>query len=296
MKVIRPMRVDDAALVSSDVPETEHAAWSSVTAYDAADRAIKAHRIWESVQGANTNHDPVTDDGTWWIEIGPTNRWAMFDEIVQTQTTQADSVSVQLQAVGRIDTVAMLNIAATSALVRMTDSIDGVVYEETFGLVSTEGILDWSAYFFEPIARKTDLIVQGLPPYANALLDVELTQTGGTVKCGVLIPGFSRTIGTTLAGAGVGIRDYSTKETDDFGRAFVVERAFAKRATFQVLVDNAMVDGLQTLLATYRATPILYVGSERFAATTLYGFYKDFGIDIAYPEHALCSLEIEALT
>lgn len=300
MKLIRPMTVNDAALAASDVPETDHSAWSGATTYALGDKvrvvSTDYHRTFESVQADNTNHDPTTDDGTWWIDIGPTNRWAMFDGIVETQTTQADSIAVEITGSGRIDTVALLNVSGSAVQITVTDATDGEVYDETFSLISSDGITDAWSYCFEPVERLSDLVVTDLPLYSDATIEIALTESGATVACGVCLLGLSRQIGETDHGATVGIKDYSIKEADDFGRYSIVERTFSKRGTFQVWVENALVDRLQKMLAEYRATPILYVASEQFTSTALYGFYRDFSIEIAHPTVSICSIEIEALT
>jgi len=43
-------------------------------------------------------------------------------------------------------------------------------------------------------------------------------------------------------------------------------------------------------------TPVLWIGSESFESLTVYGFYKEFSIDLAYPTVSYCSLTIEGLT
>jgi hypothetical protein len=83
--------------------------------------------------------------------------------------------------------VALINIdAAEVQIVSETD--DGEVYNETFSHVSTDGITDWYAYFFEEIVRKQKLVVAYLPPYVAQTLTVILTDNG-TVGLGTLIIG-----------------------------------------------------------------------------------------------------------
>lgn len=48
--------------------ETKYATWDSGTTYAADFIVKKGTKYWESQQGSNTNHDPETDDGTWWME------------------------------------------------------------------------------------------------------------------------------------------------------------------------------------------------------------------------------------
>ena len=97
-------------------------------------------------------------------------------------------------------------------------------------------------------------------------------------------------------GARVGIQDYSRKEKNDFGDTVLVQRAFAKRANFDMQVAKAEVDSLQNFLSDVRAKPCLWIGSADYESTTVFGFYKNFDILISYPTFADCSLELEGLT
>ena len=277
---------------------TTYAAYAGGTTYAQGDRVIvvstNVHRIYESVQGANTGN--AVSDPAWWLDIGATNRWAMFDGVVNAQTERQDNLNVTLLASGRVDSVVLLNISAASAHITMTDTIDGVVFDQMYALVSNSGIADWYSYFFEPIIRIADLVVTSMPPYANATIQVVMNDTGATVKCGECVLGLSRQVGETQYGASVGIQDYSVKTTDAFGNFTVTERAFSKQGSFTVWIDNGLVDELQTLLAGYRATPIVYVGSDSFAATAVFGFYKQFAVEIAYTEKSIVTIDIEGLT
>lgn len=302
MKIVRPVDILDANLLASNVPEADYSAWSAATTYGLGDRAIyviaDTHWIVESLQAANLNHTPTgaTTD-TWWLLVGYTNRWKMFDGAIQSQTSLADEIAVTLTSTtNRINSVALFNIDCATARVTVTDATDGVVYDETVNMVSPSGITDWYAYFFEPITRITDYVFTELPPYLSSEIDVTLTDTGGTVLCGACVVGLSREIGGTQYGAQTGIQDYSIKQVDSFGNYSILERAYNKRATFQVQVENSLIDELQTILAGYRATPIVYVGSDLYSSTMVYGFYKDFSTVITYPRISILSIELEGLT
>jgi hypothetical protein len=299
MKIIRPMTITDAVLASSNVPETDYAAWSAATTYadDAYAIIVSAdtHQVWQSIAAGNLNHPPATSP-TWWALVGATNRWRMFDQSTTSQTSNADSIAVSLDTAGRIDAVALMNVDAAEASITMTDAVAGVVYDRTVSLVSTSGINDAWSYCFEPIVRRRDLVLDDLPPYANAQIDITLSAPGSTVKCGNCIVGLSRSIGDTQRGARLGIQDYSLKTRDAWGNYTVTERAYNRTASFLVQMDAALVDEVTALLATYRATPIVYLGTTRYASTAVFGFYKDFTVEIAYATRSVCSLDVEGLT
>ncbi|WP_417229705.1 hypothetical protein [Brevundimonas sp.] len=297
MRLIRPTTLTDAMLTSSTAPETDYPAWSSATAYAVGARVILAatHRRYEAL-AASTNVSPSTDP-TKWLDLGPTNRWAMFDARVGTATSRAGSLQVGL-APGTIDALALIDTEAESATVTLT--VGGVqVYSrsQTFN-VGGVAIDNWFSWFFEPLGQKTSMLFLDVPVYAAGQLSVTLTRDNpaDSVSCGTLLVGRQLSLGDTEHGADIGIIDYSRKETDQFGVTSVVERAFAKRMTARVVMPTDAIDDIHRSLAALRATPVLWIGSESFESLTVYGFYKEFSIDIAYPTVSYCSLTIEGLT
>lgn len=300
MKIIRPTPVTGAMLTSSSISENDYAAWSGATTYAAGVRVImtSTHKIYESLQAGNLNHDPSTEAATpvWWIEVSSTNRWRMFDDSPSLQSSAADSITVRITPGSRINSIALLNLSAASAHIVMTDPTDGVVYDDTLVLTSDSGITDWYAYFFEPIIRKTDVALTDLPPYSSAYLDVTITDTGSNAAVGECVIGMFRDLGSTKYGAQLGIQDYSVKQRDDFGNYTILERAFNKRAVFDFWLDRTKTSTVHSILAEHRATPAVYIGDDDTDAAIIYGFYKDFSIEIAYKTVSLCSVEIEGLT
>ena len=104
-------------------------------------------------------------------------------------------------------------------------------------------------------------------------------------------------MGDTQYGASAGIVDYSVKTTDSFGNTTVVQRTYAKRMNSNLMINNNIVDDVVNLLASYRSTPLVWVGAEsNYTSLIVYGFYKDFDVNIAYLEVSDCTLTIEGLT
>lgn len=301
MKLIRPINVTDTKLVSTNIAEADGLAWSSIPTYGLGERVVvtglNSHLVFESLQAGNTNHVPVggvTD--TWWLKVGSTNRWRMFDQSIASQTTNAGTVDITVLPAERVDSVVLYNFTGASVHIVMNDSTDGVVYDHTFSMRSYVGITDWYAYFFEPVVRPTDLTVTDLPRYTTASVQIVISEPGGTASCGVAIVGLSAELGATQYGLKVGIQDYSLKQRDTFGNFSILERAYNKYAEMTVWVDNDKVDHIQSLLAGYRATPIVYQASDGFESSSVYGFYKDFSTIITYVNNSICNLTIEGLT
>lgn len=296
LKFLKPVTITTAMLISSTRAETDHSAWASGTTYAAADRCISTttHRIYASVQGSNTNHNPTTDDGTWWIDVGPTNRWAMFDQTVGSITSQATPLTVVLDP-GIISALALLDVDATSVTVSMLDAPAGAsVYSATYDMTDTAVLLDWYMYFFEPITPRTTLIVDDLPPYSTGRLTVSIA-AATTAECGTLAVGDLVTVGDVQYGVKLGIIDYSRKETDDYGITSVVERAYAKRLDCEVVIPNTVLDYVAKSLAAVRASPVVWIVADGYDSLIVYGWSRDWGISIAYPYHSVGNLTIEGL-
>lgn len=294
MKIIRPATVTTPALLSSTVADTP-AAWSAATTYalDARVQDPTTHREYESQQANNQGH-PLYD-ASWWLDVGATNRWRMFDQTNSSQTTASEEITVEIKIASRVNAIALLNCEAGMA--RISATVNGAtVYDATYSMTSASGISDWYAYFNEPIERRPDLIVTDLPLYSNMIVRVSLTRPGGMVKIGTLVIGAVKELGFTLMGMSAGIVDYSRKVTDDFGNAMLVERAFAKKLDARVVVENSEVDQVNAILTQLRATPVVWVATTRFAAAGVYGFYRNFTTTFEYPEQSICLLEIEGLT
>ncbi|MCV2359627.1 hypothetical protein LNV08_11670 [Paucibacter sp. TC2R-5] len=297
MKVIKPIAVTDAILVSSTAPENDYPAWGAGTAYALGARVILAstHRIYESLQAANTGHAPDSN-ATWWLDVGPTNRWACFDQQISTATVLASPLNVTL-APGYVNSVALLALVGGAATVTVTDGPGGAtVYNQTVQLDGTL-IADWYQYVWEAFNPLTELVLTDLPPYINARVIVSITG-GGSVACGGLVVGTVYELGDTRPGARIGVIDYSRKDTDAFGITTFVKRAYSKRMSVSLSLPTAQVSKVQQLIGALRATPCVWIGSPgaQYQALIVFGFYRDFSIVVEFQTYSACNLEIEGLT
>lgn len=171
-----------------------------------------------------------------------------------------------------------------------------VVYAQTASLDGTL-LVDWYQYFFEEAVQLGEIVRIDVPPYSGAQLNVSI-HGAATVEIGNLLFGTFYDLGNTEFGASAGITDYSTKETDAFGEVIFTPRAFAKRVTARMELEAAQMNKVQRVLADARATPCVWIGADDsalYAPLIVYGWYRDFSIDIAYPTTSYVSLEIEGL-
>lgn len=246
------------------------------------------------------NIDPATNP-TYWLDLGSTNKYKAFDGTVQSQSTAQDSLSFSVTLGAYIDTIALLNLTGLSVNVKVQSAAYGVIYESTETLLSdADEVVDLWTYLFSGFKERKDIVLEGLPPYSDTTITITVMGTGSTVGIGAAIFGLAKDISSAKLGveqgAKVSITDYSIKTRDSFGNYIITERAFSKRANFTIFINNDELDGIQNLMAECRATPVLYIGSSKYASATIYGYYKSFEIDIAYPEYSVCSVELDGLT
>ena len=297
--VVNPVTITDAMMTSSTVSEADYSTWSSATTYALGDKVIvlSTHKIYQSLQASNLNKSPLNQT-LWWIEVSPTNKWACLDTSVSTQTAQSTSISYTLTPGQAVNCLAALNLTnATSMSISMSSALGGgVVFTKTVDLSAVPVYSTWWEWFYGSKITPSQSVNVDLPSYVDGVITV--TISGGTsLALGVLMIGQQRSFGLGLQyGSRLGILDYSRKETDDYGETVLVQRAFAKRANFDLVIEKYETDQLNKFLAEVRATPVLWIGSDGYESTTIFGFYKSFDIVISYAERSDCSIEIEGLT
>lgn len=299
--VVQPVQITPVMILDSNVPETDYAAWSSGTTYALDARVIitSTHKVYQSLQAGNTNKNPVSEP-LWWIEVSSTNRWKVFDSSLSSATVQDTNIYYEIEPGQAVNSIAALNIENVTEINITVYSpftgSPGIVYSSTTDFSPLPPSPDWWSFFYGARIQPTQIIKTDIPSYTDCIVGIEFI--GGTgLSVGAILMGQQRAFGLGIKyGTRIGIQDYSRKETNEFGDTVLVRRAFAKRGSFDMLLDKREVDLFQNFLATIRATVCLWIGSDQYESTTIYGFYKNFDILINYPEHADCELEIEGLT
>ena len=298
--VIKPVAITDAMLTDTDVTEADYAAYSAVTTYALGDRVIvvATHKIYESLQASNLNHDPtLTASAAWWLEVSPTNRWKLFDTSSSTQTSKATSMYYTITPGMAFDGLAALNVSADSVRIRVTDPTEGLVYDQTTNLIGAIPAPSWYDYLFGTVNDEDRVIALDLPPYPAANVRVDFAAASGNVSCGVLLLGYQVAFGEGIElGARGGILDYSRKETNSWGDRVLTQGAWADRADWTIKVPRNELNSVRRSLVAFRATPCLWVGHDEYDMTSIFGFYREFDISINYVTHADCTLSLEGMT
>jgi hypothetical protein len=295
MNVIPPLTITDALLTSSTVSEPDAGSPTTEMVFNAGSPSTSyalgaividttAHLKYESLAAANTAQ---LSDAAQWLLLGPTNKWAMFDTLRSTATIAPSPLTVVITPGVRIDALALLGLVADS----VTVSVDSAIGSPSMNYYT----------HIEASTGETSLALFDLPPFTNGIITVTLTAASGNVECGALVIGMYQFIGDVQATAVDDVLNFSTV-TRDFAGATntLVQRRNVPKTQQQLLVDKTRVNAVRLLRDSLNAIPAVWSGIDDdtdgyFDALLILGFYKQFSIDLAFPDQALITLELEEI-
>ncbi len=305
MRVIKPVTIDDTILTSSTIPEpdTGETVWAAAT-FILGTRRINTttHRVYEVVDPAGTTDDPVgVNEGInanppTWVNVAPTNKFAMFDLVNSTKSVETTSLVVEIETGIITNSIAGIDIdGATAINVTMTDPTEGVVFDRDISMINNSQVAGWWDYFFQPIINRTSFVVLDMPTFPEAT--IKLTVTGADIKFGNLVVGNQITLGITNFGTSLELLDFSRKVVDDFGNTVVTQGRTSKLVNFNVTVQKELVGFVFDQMNQLTGFPSIWVGTtETDDATIVFGFYKDVQINISSPSITDLTLTVEGLT
>jgi len=289
MRVTVPIEITTAKLTTTNVTDNvwyddygnafTYSAWSSATGYVITNRVIYQNRAYEA-KASSTNKIPSQNPDLW-IDLGATNRFSMFDLTSNTQTLRADNINVTLTLGERINTVGLLNVDADSLTITMTNA-SVIVYSitETLG-VRNNTVSDWYEYFYTPFTNKQETAYFDLPPYAGATINIVITKTGLTAKCGSVVFGTNEYLGQVEDGANTDSLNFSVNETDSFGNTTLIPRPSKDQIECELLSSELNAQRLKELRRMLNAKPAMWSGLDDkddpyFGNLLTLGFYENF--------------------
>lgn len=297
MRVIKSIETTDAILTDSNILENEHPLWGDDTTYSAEDRVIYQHKIYERVVEGNTPTPPNLDQVNW-LDLGATNKYRMFDNIISSVSSRVGGIQFTLTPNQIVNGIALLNVNASTVRVVMNDPVDGVVYDKTKELRSSGEVTDYFSYFFAPLVSLTDLntaVFLDLPSKPTATITVYISSGAALVEVGEVVYGIQSVVGRTNYGTSIGIKSYSRKDIDEFGKVTVVKRKNSKYCEYDVDIDNTNLVFVQILFQDIDSVPCVFIGNPDMEELIVYGFYSDFKSTISFPTVSKCVLRVEGL-
>lgn len=301
-QIIRPVTITPVTLTSSNIPEPDtslgEVLWTAGT-YNQGDQRIEDHIIYEVVADPSTADKPSVGAAKAvpsWIVIGSDNRWRMFDGVVGSQSTNPNTLEVDVTPGAVVNSVALLNVSGTTALIEMRDGAD-IVFSRSYPLTDA-GVTNWYDYFFSPIGTVRDIVITDMPAYGNAVLSVTVDAGLETAALGELVIGSLMQVGCAKYGASVGTTSFSKKNRDAFGSFKIVKGSNSKRASWNFTFPTSQLAILNRVFADLDAVPVVWIGSPHpdYEGTVVYGFYRDYDLAYTDPNISSGSVNIEGIT
>lgn len=307
MKVLIPTPITAAMLASSTIaePAAGETAWVSAGTYAVGDLRIRTttHRIYQCVTAHSGRTALPENDPTYWLDYGPTARWALFDNQVSTQSSIVTPLTVVLRP-GFFNAMALYGLDGATLAVTVKDAPGGsVVHSETIDL--TVPPLDWYDWAFGQIKPLTKAVLSGLTPYPDAELTITITAAAGvTVKAGMLVVGdFVSLVGDgdgdfggTTYGATAEPVDFSYIKTDDFGNTSIVKRRNATDMRVKVVLPKSSADQALEIVQSVLSVPCAWIATEAagYAGLNVFGLGSG-SLSYEGPNHAELSLYVKGL-
>lgn len=298
LRITDPLALGPAQLLDTDVPESDYPAFDELATYSLGDRTIAGHDIYESAQDANTGHPPLAQtDSDWWLWVGKTNRWSMFDLEADKPTVHPGGFWYEFQPGNAVDAVHLLGIVdGFSWRVRLTDPVAGLVYDSgelAIGWTIQEP--NWWELVYGVYVDVRQTFVRGLPAYPQAVLRIDVV---GGAACAVsaLLVGQERTFGRGVRlGFRAEMRDAIKRDRNRWGDLRLRRAAWWDTHSLVLVIDNRELDSLREFLRDRRATVMHWSSSARWNTTQLLGFCTRSAPLISYSTDTDFSIEIEGI-
>lgn len=293
MRIVSPYEITPTELASTNVINAEQD-WVSGT-YAIGDRAVYENIVYEAVvQTSDIPDVGAAADPPSWVRIGWSNQYRMFNDGVDSKSTNLGSIDVTVEFESLLSTVVILGVSGITARLIVTTVQEGIIYDKTIQITDI-GAYDWWEYFFAPYSVVTDVIFNNIPSYSgtSSQLIIDAASPSDHAEIGRLLAGVEREIGTALYGTSISFQDYSIKERDGFGNLTLVKRRTIKEVHYDVHVNTSGVSDLVRTLQQIASVPTLFIGDDNMLATIVFGVYTDVSQGITTPSVSELTITVE---
>lgn len=307
-RAILPATLDDAALVSSSIPEPDltrvmsdgsvgEVPWVTGTTYAEGDRVILAstHRVYRTAAAGVSDTAPNLDV-TRWTDEGPTNRWAWADGKSNTRSVDTSPYTLTLRP-GAVSAVGISGMSGVASVqLEIWDAPGGtLVHDQHYSARDFGGHSPWWAWFFLRPLYVSTMLLDHLPPYPGCEMRLTFTGNGDSVGVGSIMPGAWLSMGAVPYGVSVKPRDYSYSVTDDWGNSIDRPGATTQDLSCSATFPRESANDVHRSITRLLGRPAFFVPSN----LQMYAYLMTAGViksaEIA-PENSImttCQFDIE---
>ena len=300
MNILVPITITDAMIGAGTTiaePAVGETAWVSAGNYVLGDRRIRAttHRVYECVQ-AHTGRTALPEvDAAYWLDAGPTQRYAPFDTYTSTAATATASITYVLSP-GYFNAISLYGLTGAQIVVSVKDAPGGTEiyrYPATGAASLTEPPTGWYDYMFGKRRPIQKLVLSNLPIRPTAELTITVTAAAGVavgigmINVGDLTPllGDAEWGGVT-GGASAEPTSYSYIKTNDDGTTTIKRRGKSTNLRATVVIPRQKADAALATVQQVLDVPVSWIAttSQGFDGLNVFGIgscsmsYDSFGI------------------
>lgn len=290
----RAADVTTGSLVYTNLVDAD-AAFDIAVHYVLNQRVTYDCQIWECILHPCLGQIPAISP-LYWINRGPSNKWAAFDSQVSTSSLR-NQEQIYVLRPGYCSGFGLFGLEGSTVEFSVLSEPGGPLLRYEKILLDGADISNWYQYYFAEAEQKTDYVVADLSLYNLSYLTIRISGPAMT-KVGHFSVGKVVDLGGSQYGASIGITDYSTKKTDANGATTFVEKGYSKDLNVSTLFSKGQINSVYQTLAGLRATPCTWIVADEgeYAAMTTFGNIRDFSIDVEYHSTSLCNFDIQGLS
>jgi hypothetical protein len=242
---------------------------------------------------AGQNAGRALTDATYWLPVGATNRWKMFDTYNNTQTENPEEIVQVVRPQAISQALYLGNIEADEIVITGTDPTDGLVFSETTSLIISNSGSSFFNWLFKRIRRRRQFCTVSLPMYYAASYEIKIKKPGGIAKCGMFCIGPLEDVGLSQYGLEAEIKDYSSTRFNFDGTSETTVRGYSKRMNLDVELDNDAVDEVHERLIDFRQKTVVFIGAKQFDLSLVCGVFSSFKTVIVGFTQSKIAMQIE---
>lgn len=293
MKIIVPRTITLSSIQSSSAVNADPD-FAIGTTYANGVKVTYEGYIYLSMQAGNVGHIPGTTDAVgWWSLVTASNRWAMFDAEVATQTQATDTLTVSVTG-DYIDSVACTNIIGTEATVTVTKDAT-TIYTKTLDLVDYSMIADWSLYYFSDLEFVSEFALTDIPPLPGVVVTVTITKPSSPVAIGNFAMGREFDVGLEDYGLQREGIDYTIATEDKFGNLTLDKQAYARKFSTLAILTNARYDFVSKKLDSIASVPVVCIGGNGLFNSLIVLGLVSYTLVIPYFDESHVNIEVKGL-
>ena len=236
----------------------EYPSWIESTSYIVGNKVIYGNYIWICSFAGSLNFEPK-ENSPHWTKWGVSNYWSLIDLRSQTLTVVNSDFVVEFDKIG-VETLVIGYFKGTSILVEVLDSLDNIVFTESFSNPRREGLpsyLNWIHARFIDYSSRSKVFY--LPLFGSK---VKVTFSKGSysnVQVGFMVGGRSTQMGRTLEGVELGTTSYTIMTTDDFGITTITPRAEREFHDFETSIDSKLAKNTLRIIKNYKNVVMAFI-------------------------------------